>query len=360
MMNNTPGTEPAEDPSDPPALNPDLSPAVRRAPSLDDYAAGLQNGDRAMLSQAITLVESTRPADRKVARQLVERCLPGPSTSFRLGVTGVPGAGKSTFIEALGLHLLGDDRQLAVLTVDPSSERSGGSILGDKTRMNRLASHENAFVRPSPTSGTLGGVGQATREAIVLCEAAGFDTVVVETVGVGQAEIAVQSLVDVCLLMVLHGAGDDLQSIKRGIVEVADLVVLNKTDCLDSEAIEQAQAVYRDALQLFSSPPSGWIPPVLSCSALTGNGIEETWNAITTCRDQLQQSGFLEKKRQEQARYWMRQMIEHELLDAFYSDPSVKEQIKKLEGDIKAGRISPFAAARQLLVFYHDKEPGRH
>ena len=360
MTNNMRGAAPDESSPNPPALNPDLSPTSRRSLSIDDYLAGLQSGDRAMLSRAITLVESTRPADRDMAYQLVERCMPALSaSSLRLGVTGVPGAGKSTFIEALGLHVLDGNRQLAVLTLDPSSERSNGSILGDKTRMNQLAAHESAFVRPSPTSGTLGGVGQATREAVLLCEAAGFDTVIVETVGIGQGEIAVQSLVDVCLLMVLHGAGDDLQGIKRGIMEVADLVVLNKTDRLDPVTIEQAQAAYRDALHLFPARPSGWDPPVLPCSALTGDGIEETWNAIITCRNHLQQGGFLEEKRREQARYWMHQAVEHGLLDAFYSDPSVQEQIEKLEDEIEAGRVSPFAAARQLIASYHVEKPHR-
>lgn len=342
------------------SLNPrlDAQTAARPSPpSVDALFDGLRAGDRVLLSRAITLVESTRPGHRARARALVERCLPHAGRSVRVGVTGVPGVGKSTFIEALGTRLTGRGRRLAVLAVDPSSERSRGAILGDKTRMEQLAADARAYIRPSATGGSLGGVTRATRQSILLCEAAGYDTVFVETVGVGQAETTVHSMVDFFLLLALAGAGDELQGIKRGVVEMADALVITKADTGNEEKAEAARAAYERALRLLPPAASGWAPRVMTCSALTGAGLDAVWSAVEDYHAHAQASGFFEKKRRRQARYWMRQTIEHRLREDFFSDPAVQEALGAVEADVLAGRLGAAAAAERLLRI-HQRGPA--
>ncbi|MEF8864849.1 MAG: methylmalonyl Co-A mutase-associated GTPase MeaB [Salinibacter sp.] len=319
-----------------------------------DYVTGVLNGDRVTLSQAITLLESTRPDHRDTARAVVEECLPHSGDSIRVAVTGVPGVGKSTFIETLGQRLVAKGRRLAVLTIDPSSERSRGSILGDKTRMGTLASEEGAFIRPSPTAGTLGGVAPRTREAILLCEAAGYDTVFVETVGVGQSEISVRSMVDFFLLLALAGAGDELQGIKRGIVEVADAIAITKADGDNRDPAEAARAEYEKALRLLSDPDSGWEPPVRTCSAQTGAGIDDVWSTVERYRAYTQETGFFEKQRRRQAQHWMERAIEQRLREEFFSNPEVQAAQEDVEAAVRDGRLSSLAAAEQLLSIHRD------
>jgi LAO/AO transport system kinase len=339
-------------------LNPNLrndSLPSRSAPqSTADYVSGILDGDRVTLSQAITLLESTRSDHRDTARAVVEECLPHSGDSIRVAVTGVPGVGKSTFIETLGQRLVAEGRRLAVLTVDPSSERSRGSILGDKTRMGTLASEEDAFIRPSPTAGMLGGVAPRTREAIFLCEAAGYDTVFVETVGVGQSEVSVRSMVDFFLLLALAGAGDELQGIKRGIVEVADAIAITKADGENRAPAETARAEYEKALRLLSEPDSGWAPPVLTCSSQTGAGIDDVWNAVERYRAHTQETGFFEEQRRRQAQHWMKQAIEQRLREDFFSDPEVRAEREEVEAAVREGRLGSLSAAERLLTVYRD------
>ncbi len=336
------------------SINPHLRPPVPRPPlSVEDYVEGIRAGDRVVLGRAITLVESTRLEHRELARQIIDRCLPHAGRSLRVGITGVPGVGKSTFIEALGTFLVAKGRPLAVLAVDPSSELAKGSILGDKTRMPRLAAAPNAFIRPSPAAGTPGGVARATREAILLCEAAGFDTVFVETVGVGQAEVAVHALVDFFLLLVLSGAGDALQGIKRGIIEMADAIAVTKADGASLPQAAEARAAYRDALSLFPPKASRWRPRVLTCSALTGDGIAEVWEVIEAYRAHTQANGFYDQQRRQQARRWMLHTIERHLREDFFAHPGVMTARPRLEEKVTSGAISPFEAAQRLLEIYH-------
>jgi LAO/AO transport system kinase len=278
--------------------------------------------------------------------------LPDAGSSVRVGVTGVPGVGKSSFIETLGMQLVDEGHRLAVLAVDPSSERTRGSILGDKTRMGRLSQHEHVYIRPSPTGGSLGGVARKTRETILLCEAAGYDTVFVETVGVGQSEITVHSMVDVFLLLGIAGAGDELQGIKRGVVEMADVIAINKADGDNIRAAERAQRQYENALQLFPPNDAGWEPPVLTCSAETGRGIPEVWNAVTRYVDAARENGYFREQRRRQARYWMHQTIERRLLDDFFASDTVQSRLPDIEHQLLNGTLSSFAAADQLLDEY--------
>lgn len=315
----------------------------------------LRGGDRIALSRAITLVESTRPDHREQAQEIIDRCLPHAGDSIRVGVTGVPGVGKSTFIEALGTRLTEVGQRLAVLAIDPTSERSRGSILGDKTRMERLAADENAFIRPSPTAGTLGGVARKTRETIFLCEAAGYETIFVETVGVGQAEITVHSMVDFFLLLALTGAGDELQGIKRGIVEMADAIAITKADGDNKEKAENTRMAYERALQLFPPTESGWQPVVHTCSALTGDGIEAVWETIESYEKRARETGFFDQRRQEQARHWMHQTIEHRLREEFLSNKAVQEVLSEIEAQVIDGTLSSFAAAEKLLSLYRQR-----
>lgn len=341
------------------SLNPNLKDHSKSArnpsKSVDEFVEGIRAGNRVVLSQAITLIESTKSEHQSKARDILERCLPDAGDSIRVGVTGVPGVGKSTFIEALGTRLVDDGRRLAVLAIDPSSKRTKGSILGDKTRMGALASHDDVFIRPSPTGGSLGGVAQKTRETILLVEAAGFDTVFVETVGVGQSETTVHSMVDFFLLLALAGAGDELQGIKRGIVEMADAIAINKADGDNRTAAEQAQHEYENALHLFPPPDSGWEPPVLTCSAETGRGIDEIWTTIEQYHEHATASGFFTEKRQRQARYWMHQTIERRLKDDFFGDERVKSALSEIEKQVIEGTMSSFTAAEHLLSLYREE-----
>ncbi len=317
------------------------------------YLDGILHGDRLILARAITLVESALDADRQLAEQIVEDCLPYGGHSLRVGITGVPGAGKSCLIEALGQYLTCERREkVAVLAVDPSSSLSGGSILGDKTRMTALAANELAFIRPSPSRGSFGGVAQRTREAMLLCEAAGYRTIFVETVGVGQSEIAVRDMVDFFLLVALPGAGDELQGIKRGVMELADVVAINKADGTSLAAAERARAEAENALHFFPAPASGFAPQSLSCSALTGKGIRELWECVLEHAALTRANGYRERLRREQKRHWMHETIEQALRQRFESNSEVRSRKLALEQDVIEGRITSFAAARMLLDLY--------
>ena len=311
-------------------------------------------GDRRALARGITLVESTRADHRAEANELLAAILPATGRSVRVGVSGAPGSGKSTLIEALGVHVIDYDHRVAVLAVDPSSTRSGGSILGDKTRMGELVKHEAAFVRPSPTGGTLGGVARRTREAMLLCEAAGFDVVLVETVGVGQSEVAVAGMVDCFMLLIAPAAGDELQGIKRGIMELADLVVVNKADG-DLKAVAGTTASdYANALRLVRPRTPVWEPRVVLCSALEGTGIADVWAAVEGFRAALTAAGELDARRAEQARDWMWSEISDSLLERLRADPTAASAARRLEADVRAGRMPPTAAAERVLLAFLD------
>jgi LAO/AO transport system kinase len=323
--------------------------ARRRRLSAPEYVDGILHGERAVLAQAITLVESTREDDSDLAQSIIEQCLPHAGRSVRVGITGVPGVGKSTFIESLGMYLTRERHEkVAVLAVDPSSQKSKGSILGDKTRMEKLASDEMAFIRPSPSGGSLGGITRRTRETMLLCEAAGFSNVLIETVGVGQSETAVAEMVDFFLLLMLAGAGDELQGIKRGIMEMSDLIAINKSDSNRQKA-QVAKHEYESALHLFPASDTGWTPRVVTCSAKTGEGIPVIWETVLEHRRETQNSGAFEQRRQAQAREWMHQMIEQELQLRFRTDPAVKTALEDYERAVVEGRISSFRAAKKLL-----------
>ncbi|MES3630328.1 MAG: methylmalonyl Co-A mutase-associated GTPase MeaB [Longimonas sp.] len=336
------------------SLNPNLKRQTRRTKrfSTRDYLQGIRDGDRVMLGRAITLIESTRPADREQAHAVLDACTPATANTVRVGVTGIPGVGKSTFIEALGLHLVDQGHRLAVLTVDPSSERSRGSILGDKTRMPNLATHDQAFIRPSPTSGSLGGVARTTRETILLCEAAGYTHVIVETVGVGQSETAVRSMVDAFLLLALANTGDELQGIKRGIMEMADVIVINKADASPETALNETRRTLKQALQLLPERATNWTPPVATCSALRQQGIDAVWQSITEYVDHLRDTGAFDEQRSQQTRHWLRETINHALQQDFYADPKVQSALGDLESDVASGAESAYAAAQMLIETY--------
>ncbi len=339
--------------SDVPSVNPYARPRRRRSRlTADAYVEGILKGDISILSQAVTLVESNLPADQVIAQEVIEKCLPHAGKSVRIGLTGVPGAGKSTTIEALGMHIIGQGHKLAVLAIDPSSERTKGSILGDKTRMEELSVAENAFIRPSPSAGSLGGVARKTRESVILCEAAGFDTIIVETVGVGQSEIAVHSMVDFFLLLQLAGTGDELQGIKRGIMEMADGIAINKCDGSNVEKSQLARRQFKNALHLFPMPDSGWKPEVLTCSAIEGNGIPEVWQMIQDFITFVKENGFFEKHRNNQAKYWMYESINDQLKSGFYNHETIALMLKDMEARILNNEISSFIAAKELLDTY--------
>lgn len=328
--------------------------SVRRHPlSQQECIDGILAGQRSMLAQAITLIESSRPADRELAGRIVDACLPHSGNSIRVGITGVPGAGKSSMIEALGRSLICHDRQkVAVLAIDPSSQVSGGSILGDKTRMTWLAASEMAFIRPSPSRGSYGGVAQHTREAILLCEAAGFENILVETVGVGQTETAVRAMVDFFLLVGLAGTGDELQGLKRGIMEMADMVAINKADGSNLPAAEEARTQTQNALHYLHGSASGWTPRTLACSALTGKGIRELWNCVLEYVALTKANGWFGRNRREQAQRWMHEIIQQELRLRFDSQPEIRTRMALLEEAVRDGRTTPTRAAQELLEAY--------
>lgn len=342
--------------SQPPNINPAVLSNSRKRKkknyTVDEYVEAILSGNRTILSQAITLVESSLPEHYETSQTIIERCLPYSSDSMRIGITGVPGAGKSTFIETFGLHITSLGRKLAVLTIDPSSEQTRGSILGDKTRMEKLGTHPSAFIRPSPSAGSPGGVARKTRETIILCEAAGFNTIIVETVGVGQSETAVNSMVDFFLLLMLAGAGDELQGIKRGIMELADLVAITKADGQNRIVAEGAKVMYQNVLHLFTSRAPGWTPRVLTCSARENTGITELWDLIVRYFDLARKTGYFEEFRRQQAVIRMHSMISESLDTAFYSDEEVKKLQPEMEKQLYSGKITSFKAALNLLDKY--------
>jgi LAO/AO transport system kinase len=321
------------------------------------YIDGILRGERATLARAITLIESALPADTELAMDVITGILPHTGNAHRIGISGLPGAGKSTFINTLGLYVIREySQKIAVLTVDPSSPFSGGSILGDKTRMEHLAAEENAFIRPSPSRGHLGGVSRRTREAILLCEAAGYGAVFVETVGVGQSETTVRSMSDFFLFLGLAGAGDELQGIKRGILEMIDAIAINKADGDNEAKAERARAQCSSALRLFAPTPDGWKPRAVAISALTGKGIPELWQLIEEHRAQLEANGFWAARRKRQALDWMREMVATGLQDLFRSDPAIAARLPALEQAVEQGTMTPFAAARELLMRFAVRE----
>lgn len=322
-----------------------------------DLLHGIVHGatlvQRRAMAKAITLLESTRTDHRAQGDALLTALLPHTGNSFRLGISGVPGVGKSTFIDALGMHLIKDrGENVAVLSIDPSSPISGGSILGDKTRMERLAADERAFIRPSPSRGHLGGVARRTRETILLCEAAGFENILVETVGVGQSEIAVRSMTDFFLLLMLAGAGDELQGIKRGIIEMLDGMAITKADGDNKPKAERARIEYSHALHLFPPSTDGWMPSVLTCSSLTGEGIPEVWQTVVDHRQLLSGNGFLEKRRSRQALEWMNELVTLGLEESFRADHAVASRLPRLQEEVRRGHVTPFAASRELLDLF--------
>lgn len=315
-----------------------------------DYVHGILAGDRLTLARTITLIESVLPAHQQLAREIVDKILPQTGKSIRVGITGVPGAGKSTYIESFGTMLTRMGHRVAVLAIDPSSTRSGGSILGDKTRMEKLATNDKAFIRPSPSSGTLGGVGRKTRETMLVCEAAGYDVVIIETVGVGQSETTVASMVDFFLVLMIAGAGDELQGIKKGVLEVADAIVINKADGDNITRAKMAQRDYATALHMLMPASENWSPPVLTCSSLFSTGIEEIWDTIISHRDTFSKSGEFDQKRKEQSLEWMRFLLEDGLQRWFYGNPEVARLLPDLQAEIAAQKMSPTAAADRLLA----------
>ncbi|MCK0158717.1 methylmalonyl Co-A mutase-associated GTPase MeaB [Cellulophaga sp. F20128] len=325
----------------------------RNTPSTDTLIAAILNGDKTALSRAITLVESTKTDHAKQAKSILEKCLTTASKSIRIGITGVPGVGKSTFIERFGKRLTAQGKKVAVLAVDPTSTVTRGSILGDKTRMEELVKDSNAFIRPSPSGTSLGGVARKTRETIILCEAAGYDVILIETVGVGQSETAVHSMVDFFLLLKLAGAGDELQGIKRGIMEMADAIVINKSDGANKQAAKLARIEFSRALHLLKSKDNNWTPKVLACSALEDIGIQEIWDTIEEFFHLQSKNGSFHTKRQEQNKHWLLQTIEDQLKQDFYQDHAVKAQLDFFITAVIANKISPFSAAEQLLKLHN-------
>ncbi|HEX8577162.1 MAG TPA: methylmalonyl Co-A mutase-associated GTPase MeaB [Flavobacterium sp.] len=321
-------------------------------PSAEELVDGILSGNITALSRAITLVESTQPSHLEKANTVINACLSHANLSVRIGITGVPGVGKSTFIEAFGKYLTGLGKKVAVLAVDPSSTISHGSILGDKTRMEELVKDKNAYIRPSASGETLGGVARKTRETITLCEACGFDTIIIETVGVGQSETAVHSMVDFFLLLKISGAGDELQGIKRGIMEMADAVVINKADGDNIKKAKMAKSEFNRALHLFPSKKSGWIPKATTCSAITTEGIAEVWETITSFVELTKSNHYFNEKRAEQNQYWMLETIHEQLKNSFFNHPEIMQLLEANKKAVQNNELSPFAAATLLLDAY--------
>ena len=320
--------------------------------SAEAYFEGIRAGNLTLLSQAITLIESSKRAHHELAQAIVNLCIPYSGNSIRIGITGVPGVGKSTFIEAMGEYVTEQNKKLAVLAIDPSSQLSKGSILGDKTRMEKLSANQNAFIRPSPSAGSLGGVANATRESIILCEAAGYDVIFVETVGVGQSETAVHSMVDFFLLLMLAGAGDELQGIKRGIMEMADTIIINKADGDNQKKAKLAKREYLNALHLFPPSPTGWYPKVETCSALKFQGMDKIWKIFEEYQNSMKIKGHFQNKRQEQAKYWMHESIRAELDNLFHENQNIQSILPRLEQDVKEGLENSYSAAQKLISIY--------
>ena len=338
-----------------PTINPYRRARARVHLSVNDYVEGILKGNVSVLGQAVTLIESTAEAHQAIAQEVIEKCLPYSGKSRRIGITGVPGAGKSTSIDSFGLHVLRQGGKLAVLAIDPSSERTKGSILGDKTRMEKLSQEQDAFIRPSPSAGSLGGVARKTRETIVLCEAAGYDNIFVETVGVGQSETAVHSMVDFFLLIQLAGTGDELQGIKRGIMEMADGIAINKADGDNIDRANLAAAQFRNALHLFPPTPSKWVPEVHCYSGYYELGIDELWGMIDRYFEYVQKTGYFEHKRNEQAKYWMIETIDEQLRSNFYHTPEVAALLEQKEMRVLNNEQSSFTAAKDILDFYFSR-----
>ncbi|MDG1175089.1 MAG: methylmalonyl Co-A mutase-associated GTPase MeaB [Flavobacteriales bacterium] len=313
------------------------------------YSDGITSGSTVALSQAITLIESAKKEHQQLAQQIVNFCLPHSGNSVRVGITGVPGVGKSTFIDAFGTFLTSIGKKVAVLAIDPTSQQSRGSILGDKTRMDKLAVNPNAYIRPSASGKTLGGVGQKTHETILLCEAAGFDVILVETVGVGQSETEVYSMTDFFLLLMIAGAGDELQGIKRGIMEMADTILINKAEGDNLNKAKQASREYANALHLFPAKESDWIPKVELCSAIEETGIEEAWKIIESYVVKTQTTGYFEENRKRQTKDWFYKFLNHQILASFYEGNGISDQLKQLEQQVLNGELSPFEASRIVL-----------
>jgi LAO/AO transport system kinase len=327
--------------------------------SADASVKGILEGNITILSQAVTMVESSRKDHQEIAQEIIFKCLPYSGKSVRIGITGVPGVGKSTFIESMGKYITSQGHKLAVLAIDPSSERSRGSILGDKTRMEELSSDPNAYIRPSPSAGSLGGVARKTRETIILCEAAGFDIIFIETVGVGQSETVVHSMVDFFLLLMLAGAGDELQGIKRGIMEMADAIAINKADGDNIARAEMARVQYMNALHLFPPAESGWTPTVLTCSAVKKNGIDQIWKTIEDYFSKVNGNDYFQYKRNEQSKFWMYETINEQLKNNFYQNQLIKGIIHGFEQKVMEGEMSSFVAARQLLDSYYQSQKAK-
>jgi LAO/AO transport system kinase len=322
----------------------------------EEYVEGVLAGDRVIVGRAITLVESNAPAHQDTAREVLKRLVPRTGNAMRVGITGIPGVGKSTFIEALGGYLLEEGHFPAVLAVDPTSARTGGSILGDKTRMERLARDKRCFIRPSPSGGTLGGVARKTRETILILEAAGYDVILVETVGVGQSEITVRSMVDFFLLLMLAGAGDELQGIKRGVFEIADAVLINKADGDNKVPAERARGEFQRALMYLTPAVEGWRPDVYTGSASTGEGIPEIWNVVTDFREKTMKSGGFEARRRSQKLEWIQTLVDEHLRSAFYQHEGVAAALPGIEAEVAAGNLPPGAAVTRLIDIYEGKE----
>ena len=320
--------------------------------SVKEYVSGLANGNISILGRVITLVESTRVDHQKLAQDILETCMPTTGKSVRIGITGVPGVGKSTFIESFGKLLTSLGKKVAVLAIDPSSEQGRGSILGDKTRMESLSVDPMAFIRPSPNAGSLGGVARKTRESILLCEAAGYDVIIVETVGVGQSETAVHSMVDFFLLLMLAGAGDELQGIKRGIMEMADALTITKADGDNINKSKLAVGDYKRAIHLFPAKTNNWIPKVLTCSAYENTGIEDIWETINSFVNHCVCNNTFEENRKKQAQFWLHESIQEQLGNYFHQKPEVKKLLPQLEEEVLSGKLSPFIAANKLIDLF--------
>ena len=347
----------------PPIINPYIKNFFKKKPALlsvEEYMAGITSGNTTILSQAITLVESNLPAHRDVAQKIIAACqehtVKSGIKTMRIGITGVPGAGKSTFIEAFGSFITSKGHKLAVLAIDPSSEKSKGSILGDKTRMETLCNDPNAFIRPSPSAGSLGGVARKTRETVIICEAAGYDVIFIETVGVGQSETAVHSMSDFFLLLMLSGAGDDLQGIKRGIMEMSDMIAITKADGNNVEKASMARALYANALHLFPPTESTWVPTALTSSSVTKEGLPEILEKIEEYFELVKGNGYYDRKRREQARYWMYESINESLKNSFYENPTIEKLMTDYEAAVLEGKLESFIAAGELLERYRNLE----